>query len=131
LPVGTIHADLFRDNVLFDRNKISGMIDFYYSCRGFLIYDLAVVVNDWCTALDGTIINEKYIKLIEAYMKKGSVQDLEKKYWRHALVSAALRFYLSRLLDLHFPKIGEMTHIKDPLIFENILKDRINTSYQL
>ena len=131
LHMGTIHADLFRDNVLFDKNKISGMIDFYYSCHGFLIYDLAVVVNDWCTALDGTLVNEKYIKLISAYTNKRSIQNLEKKYWRHALVSAALRFYLSRLLDLHFPKIGEMTHIKDPLIFENILKDRINTSHQI
>ena len=66
-----------------------------------------------------------------SYVEKRNIIDLEKKYWGHALVSAALRFYLSRLLDLHFPKIGEMTHIKDPLIFENILKDRINTSYIL
>ncbi len=131
LPMGTIHADLFRDNVLFDKNKVSGMIDFYYSCHGFLIYDLAVVVNDWCTAQDGTIMAEKYTKLISAYTKRRNIVSLEKQYWRHALVSAALRFYLSRLLDLHFPKIGEMTHIKDPLIFENILKNRINTSYQI
>ena len=129
LPIGTIHADLFRDNVLFKGNDISGMIDFYYSCQGFLIYDLAVVVNDWCTSKNGTIVTEEYNRLTSSYVKKRNIIDLEKKYWGHALVSAALRFYLSRLLDLHFPKIGEMTHIKDPLIFENILKDRINTSY--
>ena len=131
LPMGTIHADLFRDNVLFNNKNISGMIDFYYSCRGFLIYDLAVVINDWCTATDGKIITEKYTKLLSAYIKNRNILDIEKKYWGHALVSSALRFYLSRLLDLHFPKIGEMTHIKDPAVFENILKDRINTSYQI
>ena len=54
----------------------------------------------------------------------------EKKFWQHALVAAALRFYLSRLLDLHYPKIGEMTHIKDPLVFENILIDRLSNNYE-
>ena len=131
LPIGTIHADLFRDNVLFKGNSIYGMIDFYYSCRGFLVYDLAVVINDWCTSKNGMIVTEKYNRLTSSYIKRRDIVESEKKYWRHALVSAALRFYLSRLLDLHFPKIGEMTHIKDPLIFENILKDRINTSYQI
>ena len=63
LPTGMIHADLFRDNVLFYKEKISGMIDFYYSCQGFLIYDLAVVVNDWCTKPDGLLNELKLRKL--------------------------------------------------------------------
>ena len=60
---------------------------------------------------------------------KRVIEDNEKSFWQHALISAALRFYLSRLLDLHFPKIGEMTHIKDPSVFKNILEDRIKNSY--
>ena len=131
LPIGTIHADLFRDNVLFNKNNISGMIDFYYSCKGFLIYDLAVVVNDWCSDGNGRIINDSLVSLLSAYNNQRVIQDNEKKYWRHALISASLRFYLSRLIDLHYPKIGEMTHIKDPNIFENILIDRIKKSHEI
>ncbi len=129
LPIGMIHADLFKDNVLFNKHDVSGMIDFYYSCRGFLIYDLAVVANDWCCDRNGKIIKKNLMSLLAAYDKQRKIQENEKQYWRHALISASLRFFLSRLLDLHYPKIGEMTHIKDPNVFENILMDRMNNSH--
>ena len=115
----------------YNKNNISGMIDFYYSCKGFLIYDLAVVVNDWCSDGNGRIINDSLVSLLSAYNNQRVIQDNEKKYWRHALISASLRFYLSRLIDLHYPKIGEMTHIKDPNIFENILIDRIKKPHEI
>ena len=130
LPIGTIHADLFRDNVLFNKGVVSGMIDFYYSYKGALIYDLAVVVNDWCSDVNGKIILSKYESLISSYNTNRPITKEENIFWRHALISAALRFYLSRLLDLHYPKIGEMTHVKDPLVFENILIDRLDTNYE-
>ena len=130
LPVGTIHADLFRDNVLFHDNKVSGMIDFYYSCKGYLIYDLAVVVNDWCSDLSGKLIIDKCKNMMISYSGQRNININEFKYWQHALVAGALRFYLSRLLDLHYPKIGEITHIKDPGVFENILIDRLNNKYE-
>ncbi len=130
LPIGTIHADLFRDNVLFNKGVVSGMIDFYYSYKGALIYDLAVVVNDWCSDVNGKIILSKYESLISSYNTNRPITKEENIFWRHALISAALRFFLSRLLDLHYPKIGEMTHVKDPLVFENILIDRLDTNYE-
>ncbi len=129
LPIGTIHADLFKDNVLFNNDNVSGMIDFYYSCSGFLIYDLAVVMNDWCSDKEGVIIEAKANNLISSYNINREIQDVEKLFWNHALISASLRFFLSRLLDLHYPKIGEITHIKDPKVFENILTDRMKKSY--
>ena len=130
LPIGTIHADLFRDNVLFEEGSVSGMIDFYYSCKGPLIYDLAIVVNDWCSDDNGKIILSKYKSLINSYSINRPITKEETLFWKHALITAALRFYLSRLLDLHFPKIGEMTHVKDPLVFENILIDRLSNNYE-
>tara|TARA_B100000700_G_scaffold58208_1_gene63206 strand:+ start:1030 stop:1971 length:942 start_codon:yes stop_codon:yes gene_type:complete len=126
IPAGKIHADLFRDNVLFLEGKVSGMIDFYYSCEGPLIYDMAVVVNDWCVRSDGKVDAEKFKSFIAGYESLRPLNQDEKKLFSYALVSASLRFFLSRLHDLHFPKIGEMTHIKDPDVFEKILTDRLN-----
>ena len=82
------------------------------------IFLQAVVVNDWCSDGNGRIINDSLVSLLSAYNNQRVIQDNEKKYWRHALISASLRFYLSRLIDLHYPKIGEMTHIKDPNNYE-------------
>tara|TARA_Y100000590_G_scaffold13842_2_gene16679 strand:+ start:8780 stop:9721 length:942 start_codon:yes stop_codon:yes gene_type:complete len=131
LSTGMIHADLFRDNVLFSKNRISGVIDFYYSCYDPYIYDLAIVVNDWCNEENNSINLEKFTLLVTEYNKYKKITDDEKTSWKNALVSAALRFYLSRLIDLHYPKIGEITHIKDPSVFENILIDRIENEYQI
>jgi len=131
LPSGMIHADLFRDNVLFSNGKISGIIDFYYSCTGTYIYDLAVITNDWCNQENNSINHEKLNLLLTEYNKYREITYEEKSQWKAALVTGALRFYLSRLIDLHFPKIGEITHIKDPSIFENILTDRIKNSYEI
>ncbi len=127
LPTGKIHADLFRDNVLFNDDIISGMIDFYYSCDGILLYDIAVVANDWCTSDDGSIDPKKLDKLFIGYEKNRKIQGNERDCLPFALASAGLRFYLSRLHDLHFPKIGEMTHIKDPSFFENILLKNLSS----
>ena len=126
-----IHADLFRDNVLFLKGKISGLIDFYYCCNGFYIYDLAVVANDWCNKNNNSLDKLNLHELLVGYNKKRKITKLEKDLWRNALVSASLRFYLSRMLDLHFPKIGEITHIKDPSVFEKILSDRLNKNYEI
>ena len=125
LPYGVIHSDLFRDNVLASKNKVTGIIDYYYSFNGPLIYELAVIANDWCINKDGTIHQGKFANLISSYNSIREINKKEMKYMNNAMVAAALRFYLSRLTDMIFPKVGEITHIKDPNIFENILLKRI------
>lgn len=128
LPSGVIHADLFRDNALFEGNLLTGIIDFYYACNDVQLYDLAITVNDWCSNTDGSLDTARTSAMLESYVEKRPLQDTEKRAWPIMLRAAALRFWLSRLHDKHFPKEGEMTHIKDPNVFKNILIDRIANS---
>lgn len=126
IPSGVIHADLFRDNVMFKGHSLTGIIDFYYACNDYLLYDLAITVNDWCSLENGNLNIDLYDSLINAYCAERMFTEEEIGAWQYMLRAAALRFWLSRLKDKFFPKDGEITHIKDPELFKNILLSRIN-----
>lgn len=126
LPRSIIHADLFRDNVLFDGDKISGIIDVYYACDGCMLYDLAIAYNDWVRHPTGEIDADRAIALLQGYESVRPWHDSEKNAWPVAVRAAALRFWLSRLQDLHFPPDGAITHTKDPAIFQTILDNSGN-----
>ncbi len=131
IPKGVIHGDLFRDNVMFEKNKLSGVIDFNYACTGNLIYDLAITVNDWCINKDGTINIEKQNAMILSYSSKRKIEENEKNSWNLILCFAALRFWLSRLYDSIYPTDGHLTHLLNPDEFKVILLDRMNNKYQI
>jgi len=124
LPEGIIHGDLFRDNVLFLNDKVSGFIDFYYACNEKFIYDIAIAMNDWCIDEDGKINKIMYLEFIKGYQLERKLTDNEQHYLNSALRLAALRFWLSRLEDFHKMKDGEITSIKNPSHFKDILLDR-------
>ncbi len=126
LPRGVIHADLFRDNTLWDGDRLSGIIDFYYACDDALLYDLAVTVNDWCCLDDYSLDQEKVISLLEGYHRYRPLENIEQEYWPALLRAGALRFWLSRLYDKHFPRPGELVHTKNPDEFKAILSDRVS-----
>ncbi|MCF6282453.1 MAG: homoserine kinase [Candidatus Polarisedimenticolaceae bacterium] len=125
LPRGVIHADLFCDNALFDGDQLTGIIDFYYACSDHLLYDLAVTVNDWCKKSDGSLDEQRTQALLSNYHHSFPLTAQDQQLWPVMLRAAALRFWLSRLLDKSFPRDGEMTHIKDPEEYGQILRDRI------
>lgn len=127
LPQGVIHADLFCDNALFNGDALSGIIDLYYACNAPFLYDLAVMVNDWCRIDDEDpakieFDQERIDAMISAYQTQRSLTDEEQVAWPAALRLAALRFFLSRLKDKHVPREGEMTQIKDPDVFKRVLQ---------
>ncbi|OUR65508.1 homoserine kinase [Methylophaga sp. 42_25_T18] len=131
LPTGVTHSDLFRDNALFDGDELKGIIDFYYACDEYLLYDLAVMVNDWCVDESGLIEQSRYQALMTAYIKQRALTESEHADWNLVLRAAALRFWLSRLQDKLFPREGELTQIKDPAAFLKILLQHRDTPLTL
>jgi homoserine kinase type II len=96
LPQGPIHGDLFRDNVLFNDQGLTGVLDFHHAATGYLIYDLAVAANDWCTDAQGAIDPERTMGLLRAYHAIRPLQKQELWHFPVFCLYAALAFWLSR-----------------------------------
>ena len=125
LPNGAIHADLFRDNVLFDGNRLSGLIDFGFAATDEFAYDLAITANDWSVDVEGRFDAALLAALLAAYHAERPLSEAEQAAWPALLRAGALRFWLSRLYDLHLPRAAEINTPHDPAAFERILRLRI------
>ncbi len=125
LPEGPIHADLFRDNALFEGDRLGGVIDFYFAGNDKWLFDLAVCINDWCiNHLTGEIQPHLATALLEGYAKIQAFSIADQQAWPMMLRAAALRFWISRLYDFYLPRPAEILTPKDPTHFERILLQR-------
>ncbi|ALK95767.1 hypothetical protein AB595_24055 [Massilia sp. WF1] len=126
LEQGPVHADLFRNNVMFVGERLSGCFDFYFAGWDSWLFDIAVTVNDWCIDLaTGRLDQERVRALTRAYHAVRPFTEAEAQAWQAMLRAAALRFWLSRLYDFHRPREAEMLTPHDPTHFERVLRERI------
>jgi homoserine kinase type II len=122
LPVGVIHADLFPDNVFFLGGKVSGLIDFPFSCNDILAYDVAICLNAWCFEADHSFNVTKARALLSAYGRERKLSDAEEAALPLLARGAALRFLLTRLVDFLNVPPGALVKPKDPLEYARKLR---------
>ena len=126
LPRGAIHADLFRDNTMFEGHRLTGIFDFYFAGVDTFLFDLAVCLNDWCIDLDtGRLAEDRAEALVGAYAAVRPLEHAEVRLLPSLLRAAALRFWISRLWDLHLPRDARVLKAHDPGHFERVLRARI------
>ncbi|MEJ7929753.1 homoserine kinase [Ramlibacter sp. AN1015] len=130
LPRGPVHADLFRDNVMFDQGPagpvLTGCFDFYFAGVDTWLFDLAVCLNDWCIDLaTGRHDGERAAALLGAYTARRPLTGPERQLLPATLRAGALRFWISRLWDFHLPREASMLQPHDPAHFERVLRERI------
>ena len=126
LTRGPVHADLFRNNVMFEGERLTGCFDFYFAGVDTWLFDVAVTVNDWCVDLATGVLDEARVRaLLDAYHAVRPFTPEERAAWLPMLRAGALRFWLSRLYDLHIPRAAELLTPHDPTHFERILRARI------
>ena len=129
LPRGPIHADLFRDNVMFDKlggkPELTGFFDFYFAGVDTWLFDIAVTLNDWCIDLDtGKPDAERTRSLLAAYNAERPLEPAERALLPAMLRGGALRFWISRLWDFYLPREASMLKAHDPEHFERVLRER-------
>ena len=126
LPRGPVHADLFRDNVMFDGTALTGFFDFYFAGVDTWLFDLAVCLNDWCIDLaTGAHDAARAQAFLNAYATERPLQAAERQLLPAMLRAGALRFWISRLWDYHLPREASMLKPHDPAHFERVLRERV------
>ena len=132
LPKGPVHADLFRDNVMFDGEKLTGFFDFYFAGNDTWLFDLSVCMNDWCIDLNsGEHAPERALAMLNAYQEVRPLRSAERQLLPAMLRAGALRFWISRLWDFHLPREASMLKPHDPTHFERVLRARLTSPFKL
>ena len=115
LPSGIIHADLFPDNIFFEENNLTGIIDFYFSCNDFYAYEIAICLNAWCFEDSNNEFNPTKAKyLLGSYNQERKFSNEEVEALPLLARSSALRYLLTRLLDFYSHEDSDLILKKDP-----------------
>lgn len=127
LPRGPVHADLFRDNVMFEGTCLSGFLDFYFAGCDTFLFDIGVCLNDWCVDLDtGRSDAVREAAFLRAYESVRPLGPEEHRMLPTLARAAALRFWISRLWDHYIPREAAVLNAHDPSHFERVLRQRVS-----
>ena len=123
LPSGIIHADLFPDNIFFEENNLTGIIDFYFSCNDFYAYEIAICLNAWCFEDSNNEFNPTKAKyLLGSYNQERKFSNEEVEALPLLARASALRYLLTRLLDFYSHEDSDLILKKDPNEYISKLK---------
>ena len=126
LPQGAVHADLFRDNVMFEGAQLTGFFDFYFAGCDTFLFDIGVCLNDWCVDLaSGASVDDRADAFMSAYHRVRPLTPQERRLLPALQRAAALRFWLSRLWDFYLPREAAVLKPHDPTHFERVLRARL------
>lgn len=126
LPSGPIHADLFRDNVMFEDGQLTGFFDFYFAGCDTFLFDIGVCLNDWCVDVETGVHDEaRAAAFLAAYQAVRRLTKQERDLLPAALRAGAFRFWVSRLWDFHLPREAAVLQPHDPGHFERVLRQRV------
>jgi homoserine kinase type II len=132
LPRGPVHADLFRDNVMFEEGCLSGFLDFYFAGCDTFLFDIGVCLNDWCVDLDnGRADAERTVAFLTAYESVRPLVPEERRLLPALERAAALRFWISRLWDHYVPREAAVLKAHDPSHFERVLRQRVSDAARI
>lgn len=132
LPRGAIHADLFRDNVMFENGRLTGFFDFYFAGHDTFLFDIGICLNDWCIELEtGALDAARADAFMEAYQRVRPLTAQERSLLPSQQRAGALRFWISRLWDFHLPREAAVLKAHDPGHFERVLRQRLAHPYTL
>jgi homoserine kinase type II len=130
LPGGPVHADLFRDNVMFEGETLTGFFDFYFAGVDTWLFDVAVCLNDWCIDLPSGVRDaQREMAFLAAYQSVRTFSKAERQLLPAMLRAGALRFWISRLWDFYLPREASMLTPHDPTHFERVLRQRVATAH--
>ncbi len=139
LPRGPVHADLFRDNVMFNTDsagghsdQLTGFFDFYFAGCDTFLFDIAVCLNDWCIDfVTSEYLPDRADAFVAAYQAVRPLSAQERQLLPAMLRAGALRFWTSRLWDFHLPRDAAVLKAHDPEHFERILRQCLRQPYSV
>ncbi|WDP85182.1 MAG: phosphotransferase [Desulfobacter sp.] len=111
---GFIHGDIFWDNLLFDRERLTAILDFEEACQYYFLFDLGMTAVGCCADSQGFDM-DKVAWMLKGYQTTLPLGRKEKNQYKifmiYAAVSAA--FWRFRQYNIRYPDQEKKNNYKE------------------